>query len=334
MRAIMKRLTALVCLFALLSQMIPAALAADLATNILGEQVISKEVLKNLSTTDADGIFKTADNHYLKESNDGGYIIMEKNDLSFADKTVLQDQLKDLDVPEDLKQSILDKYELLYLSGATDNVKVSVYAGTQKINSNGRSFYDDLPTITYQGRQFKVYTISYIDIRGRETIQKGASIMALLRSTTAFALAVYGLTATGAVAITLGTLGAGLSLFDVCQAALDFEITGSLNDEHWLDMEYDATENYYYIYSQALSSWNLALITESVLISEITITTYLCNQPTPNTYVGKIADKRTYRNVSLKTPSYDDPFPVALQYQFLGLIEEISFKYQGKTVYF
>lgn len=334
MKSIMKRLTVLLCLVALLTQMIPAAFAADLAANVIGEQVIAKEALQNLSTTEADGILKTADNQYLRESNDGGYIVMEKYDLSFANQAVLLEDLKELDVPDDLKQSIIDKYELLNRIGATEGVKASVYAGTRKINANGRSFYDDLPTITYQGRQIKIYTITYTDIVARETIEEGSSILALLRSTTAFSLAVYGLTATGATAITLGTIGAGLSLYDICQAALDFEITGSLKDQHWLDMEYDATEHMYYIYSDALSGWNRVLRTQSVFISELKFTTYLCHNPAPNQYVGEIADERTYRNLAYKTPSYDNPLPVVLQYQFLGLTEDISFKYQGKWVYF
>lgn len=334
MRRLMKKMLASFCLVALIGQMVPATVAADLAAHIVGKQIISREVLQTLTATEADGILKTSDNHYLKESNDGGYIVMEKNDLSFDNKVVLQEQLKVLDVPEDLKQSIMDKYELLNSAGAVNDVKVSVYVGTQKVNSNGQSFYDDLPTITYQGREFKIYTISYTNIRARETIQKGSSIIALLRSTTAFSLAVYGITTIGASPITLGVIGAGMSLYDVCQAALDFEITGSLEDQHWLDMEYDATENVYYIYSEALSGWNRVLRTQSVFISEIKFTTYLCHNPTPNTYVGEIADETTYFNLSYKTPSFSNPLPVALQYQFLGLTEEISFKYQGKWVYF
>ena len=334
MRFLTRKLTVFLCLIALFAQMIPVAFAADLVTNIAGEQVLSKEALQNLATTKVDGILKTTDNHYLRESNDGGYIIMEKNDLSFSDKTVLQEQLKELDVPEDLKQSIIDKYELLNDVGAANDARVSVYVGTQKINSNGRSFYDDLPTITYQGRQIKIYTVTYDNISARATIEEGSSVLALLRSTTAFSLAVYGLSATGATAITLGVIGTGLSLYDICQAALDFEITGSLQDQHWLDMEYNAVSHTYYIYSDALSQWNRALRTQYVFISKLKFTTYLCHHPTPNQYVGEIANEQTFRNLEYETPNYSRPLPAVLQYQLSGLNEEISFKYQGKWVYF
>lgn len=132
----------------------------------------------------------------------------------------------------------------------------------------------------------------------------------------------------------LGTIGTGLCLYDVCQAVLDFEITGSTQDEHWLDMVYDKVEHHYYIYSDALSGWRGVLLTQSVSVSELKLTTYLCHNPAPNRYEGEIADERIFRDLKYKTASYDDPLPVVLQYQFAGFTEEISFKYAGKWVYF
>lgn len=82
------------------------------------------------------------------------------------------------------------------------------------------------------------------------------------------------------------------------------------------------------------SGWNRVLRTQSVDMTELTFTTYLCDNSNPTVFEGKIADKRTYRNVSAKTASFDNPLPVALQYQSLGKDEELSYKYQGKWIYF
>lgn len=330
-----KKLCAVICLVTLCAQMVPTVVAVEVATELFGEQVIEKEALKDLVPTEIDGIVKTDNGEYLRDTNDGGYIVLKKHDVSFDNEYLLQTQLQELDIPDDVKQKVMDKYKTLQQYGAEKGVQASIFEGTDKINANGRSVIDDLPVITYEGRKFKVYTITYTNIEIRETIKKGSTVVPMLKNTTSFALTIFGMTPPGeAYTAVLGVIAAGMTLYDICEAALDFEITGSLEDEHWIDATYSAIENIYYIYSEALSGWNNVLSTESVSISKITFTTYLCHNPSPGTYIGEKADVRTYRNLSYKTESFNDPFPVAIQYQFLGKHEEISFKYQGKVVAF
>lgn len=83
-----------------------------------------------------------------------------------------------------------------------------------------------------------------------------------------------------------------------------------------------------------MAEWRQVMTTEYVHVHDLTFITYLCERPAPNIYNMRTADVRTYRNQIFKTASYDNSYPVALQYQFLGRNEEISFKYQGKWIYF
>ena len=335
MKKRIRKLCAVMCLATLCIHMIPAVAAADLATELLGEQVISSDSLRNLAPTGIEGVLQTAEGEYLRETDDGGYIVLKKHDVSFEDRGLLQTQMATLNLPDEVKERVMDKYETLRQNGEEKGVRVSIYEGVSKVNRNGRSFIDDLPVVEKEGRQFKVYTLTYDDIEIRETIKSGNSVVPMLKNTTSFGLTIFGMTpAAEGYAVILGVISAGMTLFDICETALNSQITGSLDDEHWIDATYSSVENIYYIYSEALSGWNQALMTESVSISKMTFTTYVVHNPEPGKYVGEKADVRTYRNLNYKTESFDDPFPVAVQYQFLGKSEEISMKYQGKWIYF
>ena len=330
-----KKLCAMFCVIALCIQLIPTVMAMDLISELAGEQVIEKQSLENLMPTETDGILKTVNNEYLRENDDGSYIVLEEHRVSFEDEDLLQMQLRALDVPDDIKQSVRDKYEILRQNGMEKDIEVSIYEGVRKISANGRSIIDDLPVITAEGRKFKVYTITMKNIEMRSTIVKGEKVVPMLKNTTALVLTVIGAGPVGeTVAFGLGVTSAGMTLFDICCMALDFGITGSLQDEHWVDATYSKVENHYYIYLETFKEWRRVLITESVSIHKMTFTTYLCHNPEPGTYIGEKAHVKTVYNLNYKTESFDDPFKVAVQYQFLGKFEDISFRYQGKDICF
>ena len=330
-----KKLCAMFCVIALCIQLIPTVMAMDLISELAGEQVIDKQSLENLMPTETDGILKTVNNEYLTENDDGSYIVLEKHKVSFENEALLQAQLQALDIPEDLKQSVRDKYETLQQYGMEKDIQVSIYEGVKKINANGRSVIGDLPVITAEGRKFKVYKIDLTNIKIDKKIVKGKQTVPMLKNTTALVLTIIGTGPVGeTVSFGLGVASAGMTLFDICCAALDFGITGTLDDAHYVKGNYSGVENHYYIHLETLEEWRRVLITESVSIHEMTFTTYLCHNPEPGTYIGETAHEKTVYNLNYKTESFGNPFKVAVQHQFSGKFEEITIRYQGKDICF
>ena len=296
--------------------------------------------MKALVPTDFEGIFRTSDGEFLMEESSGEFVLLKRHLVSFENRSLLQAQLDALDIPDDLKQSVIDKYNDLQAKSCTDGVEVSIYEGVDRLNSHGRSIIDDLPDIYYEGRKFRYYTVTYENIAIRETISAGDDVVQFMDNATSITLAVFGLlpNLTPTQLTVLGVLGAGMTLLDLLEETNDGSITGHFEDEYWIDGNYSTITKHYYIYSDMLDSWNKALDTQLVQIHVINFTAQVQVEYVDD--YGNIKIKRiptdlgTLASKVLKTPSYDDPFPVALQYQFMPLTEWISFEYEGFTFEF
>ena len=158
---------------------VPTAAAVDMRKDVVsafGEQVIAEQELASLTKSEYGDLLTTKSGQFLQDSGDGGYVIYEKNDLSFDDKTALLEQLDELDVPVEVKEEVLSKYNNLSSSNNEKNVVVSVLVGTQKINSNGRSYLDE-PTIIKNGRKFKVYPIISDHLKIDEKVVEGNDVV-------------------------------------------------------------------------------------------------------------------------------------------------------------
>ena len=333
-----RKLIAAMLSIMMITSIIPTAAAVDISKDVVsafGEQVIEKEDLASLTKSEYADFLTTKSGQFLKDSGDGGYIIYEKNDLSFRDKSALLKQLETLDVPVEVKEEVLSKYDNLSSSNDVKDVVVSVFVGTQKVNGNGRSYLDE-PTIIVQGRQFKVYSIVSENLLIDEKIIEGNDVVPFLQTTSELAMNIYG-TREGISAFetyTLFVVSAFQSLYDYIENKISYEITGSREDYHKVEIEYSGVTNMYYLYSDTLGGWRNVLTTGDVTFHSVHLETYTCVKIRENYYRGEVVDQLTRYNIHRTTPSCENPFDVALQYQFLPLHEEISFKYLGHWFYF
>lgn len=317
---------------------VPTAAAVDMRKDVVsafGEQVIAEQELASLTKSEYGDLLTTKSGQFLQDSGDGGYVIYEKNDLSFDDKTALLEQLDELDVPVEVKEEVLSKYNNLSSSNNEKNVVVSVLVGTQKINSNGRSYLDE-PTIIKNGRKFKVYPIISDHLKIDEKVVEGNDVVPFLQATNELALNIYGtfVEMSKFEKYSLLVVTGFLTLYDYIENKLSHEITGSRDNYHKIEIEYSGTTNMYYLYSDALNGWNHVLTTGDVTFHSVHLETYACVEVRENYYKGQVVDQLTCYNIHRTTPSCENPFDVAIQYQFLPLYEEISFKYQGHWFYF
>ena len=331
----MKKFFALCLTMVLMLQMIPSAFAADVTANLFGEQVVPKNALSTLSATDLDGVVKTKDGTFLQETDDGNYIVLEENTVSFESEATLSQQLSNLNIPNDLKESILEKYKSLDSQGMTQGVTADIYIGTQKLNSNGRSFLDDYPTIEKYNRQFKVYPVRYNNLMADDRIYEGKATYNFMSQCTDLIASVLGSAEDipGPQKIFLQVFDAGQTFLDWVEAQLDMEISGHTEDYHDFTMKYSCANYFYYLYSDTLEQWSRVLGTQCVSIEYIELFTYNYVRTSSNSWEGQ-ENTILYENILLTTPSYSDPYNVAIQYQFSGLIEEMSFDYEGYTIYF
>lgn len=215
-------------------------------------QVSEQNTLGFLASTEVNGIMHTRNNLLVSQTSDGGYISFQQRTISATNTNSLSAQLSILDVPEEVKQEIEKKYISFRSYNSFENFDVSVFMPDRKVFAQGKSIIDDLPIETHLGRQFKVYKIYYNNRPINTTIFDKNFVIPMLKNTTSISLATFGLVPELAESVTKtsGVFGAGMTLFDVCQAALDGEITGSTENCHLLAGHYSSIENV--IYAQTL----------------------------------------------------------------------------------
>lgn len=330
MKRVLKKICLIICLAAMCVQTMPVLAAFDTP----GKQIIEKCNLESLLPTQSENIYETVDGEYLMKAEEDKYIVLERHTFSLDNETIFKAQLDSLDIPDDLKESIVDKYNYLESQGRTENAEVSIYEGLNKIDSNGRSTIDDLPIIDFEGRKFKCYTVTYGDLAIRETVKQGSSVYQYLKNASSIVISIIGLPGVlQSTPVIVGAAGLGLTFLDLIEQWTNSIITGHMDDEHWIDGNYSTVLNTYYIYSDALESWNRVLDTQFVEVEDLKFTSYTVGEVAPNMYEGSTSILATYNDI-LTTPSYSQALPVALEHQFLPKIEYLSMEYLGYRIDF
>ena len=327
----MKEFRKMVCV--LLVVCIVFTMPAFAATESYEKQIVEKENLESLIPTQSKDIYQTVDGEYLMKADGGNYILLERSSVSFKNKELLQTQLQALDIPDELKQHIIDKYNYYKEHGDPQDIEVSIYRGMNKIDSNGRSVVDGLPDIHYDGRILRCYTVTYDNIPIRETIKSGSRVRSFLENTSSIALTVFGMTDVKVLTLVSTVGGVVMTFLDLLES-LSGSVSGSAEDALWIDGRYTSLENHYYIWSDVLESWNKALTTQIVDVDKLALTSHTLCETSPNYFKMIDTELKTLENLSYFTESYANPLPVAVQYQFLGKTERISIEVEGVRIAF
>lgn len=284
----------------------------------------TKVDVSRLVETDVESLFQTNDGQYVMES-DGQYFTMERTDISLDSPIEVQKFVDNSELPEEVVDSIQERYNMLVQSGLESKVTLTIYED-KGLYSSTRGGEQPPEYHTHLGLQCKsIITLwtgvpqKVVEIYSGKTAYTSASSMTniVLWFGSCLELDLRG-------KATLAVIAGGKTVWEYYTERNPGiqKTTGSRDDSIELGFEYDFYQKYVYVYSPTFEDWLLGLEAQQVVIKNPILRGhfwddrgYDCN----NTNIlvnGNI--------VTLSSNNYKDPWKAAHEHMTVAMKENIS----------
>lgn len=285
---------------------------------------MAKVDISSLVETDVESLFQTNDGQYVMES-DGQYFSMKKTDVSFHSPTDVQNFVDNSELPEEVINSIQEKYNMLAQAGLENEVALTVYED-KGLYSPTRGGEQPPEYHTHLGLQCKSIITLWTGVpqemvkiySGKPTYTSASTMTDIVLWFGGFldldprGKAVLAVIAGGKTA---------LQYFKEKNPGIQ-KTTGSRYDFIELGFTYDFYQKYVYVYSPTFEDWLFGLEAQQVVIKNPILREHFWDD---NGYDCNNLDILIVGSVvTLPSNNYKDPWKAAHEHMTVALRENIS----------
>ena len=285
---------------------------------------ITKVDVSNLVETDVESLFQTNDGQYIMESN-GQYFSMEKTDVSFNSSTDVQRFVDNSELPEEVINSIQERYDELVQAGLTNEVTLTVFEdkGLYSLTRGG----EQPPEYhTHLGLQCKSIVTLWTGLPQEMVKIYSGKPAYTSASTMTDIILLFGsfldLDLRGKVV--LGVIAGDKTAWQYYKERNPGiqKTTGSRYDFIELGFTYDFYQKYVYVYSPTFEDWLFGLEAQQAVIKNPILREHFWDD---NGYDCNNLDVFISGSVvTLSSNNYKDPWKAAHEHMTVALKENIS----------
>lgn len=265
-------------------------------------------------------------------------LAVERIIIDFSKPQDITSVLSDQTIPIEIRNSLFSHYKTALENDYIEELVANVFVPSASTPTNGQispQTITDPEYYTYNGYQMKRYYIHYDGLNtGPQYVYEGIDAMEAADDITTIALML--LSAPGVITSSYGSIllfaiSSGKTLFDLfLENASSVRVTGSTQDFIWMQMIYRKAERYTYVYSNALSTWQMGCMTTSAGIKNVHIEQYYYDASTQTGHTVVTEENDIFKVCSSQHYKTSDAF--AVQSMHFGIYEYLYGHFGNKTI--